>query len=199
MGLAVSGAARPSVGGLNTRDVAEAAVRVADAALSLSDSQLFRSGKEGVHAGSDADLSMTRCRVQESKGAGCTFAEGASGSVLDSEFSGGSADGILLETGEAVTAKGCTVRDNHGSGIRQLRPSKAIEVLELISSGNLANDEYGTAACAGATPPAAPVGAGSTRPASGTDPLAVLQGLVGLAARRIRPRNCRTRRWAGAR
>src|SRR5436305_39437 len=47
MGLAVSGAARPSVSGLNTRDVAEAAVRVADAALSLSDSQLFRSGKEG--------------------------------------------------------------------------------------------------------------------------------------------------------
>ncbi|MFD9888092.1 right-handed parallel beta-helix repeat-containing protein [Amycolatopsis sp. NPDC059027] len=180
-GLSVSGAARPSVSGLNTRDVADAAVRVADAALSLSDSQLFRSGKEGVHAGSGADLSMTRCRVQESKGAGCTFAEGASGSVLDSEFSGGSADGILLETGEAVTVKGCTVRDNHGSGIRQLRPSKAIEVLDLISGGNLANDAYGTAASAGATPRAAPADDTQKRPALGSDPLEELQGLVGLA------------------
>ncbi|GAA4531798.1 right-handed parallel beta-helix repeat-containing protein [Amycolatopsis samaneae] len=181
VGLSVSGAARPSVSGLNTRDLADAGVRVVGAALSLSDSQLLRSGAEGVHAGAGADLSMTRCRVQESKGAGCTFAEGASGSVLDSEFSGGSADGILLETGESVSVKGCTVRDNHGSGVRQLRPSKAIEVLELISGGNLANDAYGTAASAGATPPAAPAGAGPRRPAPGTDPLEELQGLVGLA------------------
>jgi Holliday junction resolvasome RuvABC ATP-dependent DNA helicase subunit len=181
VGLSVTGAARPSVSGLNTRDLAGAGVRVAGAALSLSDSQLVRSGAEGVHAGAGADLSMTRCRVQESNGAGCTFAEGASGVLLDSEFSGGSADGILLETDEAVSVKGCTVRDNRGSGVRQLRPSKAIEVLDLISGGNLANDAYGTAASAGAAPQAAPDGVARKRSALGSDPLEELQGLVGLA------------------
>ena len=72
------------------------------------------------------------------RGRGCPFAEGASGTVTESEFSGGAADGILLETEEAVTVSGCTVRDNHGSGVRQLRPSSAIEVIDLISSGQRA-------------------------------------------------------------
>ncbi|MDT8912064.1 right-handed parallel beta-helix repeat-containing protein [Amycolatopsis sp. PS_44_ISF1] len=178
-GLSVAGSARPSVSGLNARDLPDAGVRVVGAALSLSDSQLLRSGAEGVYAGAGADLSMTRCRVQESRLAGCTFAAGASGSVLDSEFSGGSADGILLETGESVSVKGCAVRDNHGSGVRQLRPSRTIEVLELISGGNLANDAYGAAVATGATPPAET--RQLPRPALGSDPLEELQGLVGLA------------------
>ncbi|WP_344428674.1 right-handed parallel beta-helix repeat-containing protein [Amycolatopsis minnesotensis] len=180
-GLSVTGAARPSVSGLNTRELAGAGVRVIGAALSLSDSQLVRSGAEGVYAGAGADVSVTRCRVQESKAAGCTFAEGASGSLLDSEFSGGSADGVLLDTEESVLVKGCTVRDNHGSGVRQVRLSKGIEVTDLISGGNLANDAYGTAASAGAAPRTAPAGAERTRPGLGSDPLLELQGLVGLA------------------
>ena len=179
-GLVVSGSARPSVTGFGVRGVAGAGVRVADAALALADSAITGSGQAGVHAGAGADLSVARCQIRDSAGPGCLFAEGASGTVLESEFTGGRADGILLETEDAVTVKGCTVRDNHGSGVRQLRPGSAIEVLDLISAGNLANDAFGTAATAGertrvAAAPAqrAPIGAAG--------PLQELQNLVGLA------------------
>jgi Holliday junction resolvasome RuvABC ATP-dependent DNA helicase subunit len=179
-GLSVTGSARPSVSGLSARDFADAGVRVVEAALSLVDSVISGSGAEGVYAGIGADLSLTRCRVQNSKGAGCVFAEGASGTVTESEFSGGAADGILLETEEAVTVKGCTVRDNHGSGVRQLRPSGVVEVLELISGGNLTDDAYGVAATADATPRAT-TRPENARPALGSDPIEELLGLVGLA------------------
>nr|WP_225953270.1 right-handed parallel beta-helix repeat-containing protein [Kibdelosporangium phytohabitans] len=181
VGLSVTGAARPSITGLSARDLTDAGVRVVGAALALSDSAISGSGADGVHAGAGADLSLMRCRVQNSTGSGCTFAEGSSGSVVESEFSGGSADGIRLETDEAVTVKGCAVRDNHGSGVRQIRPSSAIEVLDLISVGNLTPDAYGTASTADAAPRATATTTEQARPVRGSDPLAELHSLVGLA------------------
>ncbi|WP_370942293.1 right-handed parallel beta-helix repeat-containing protein [Amycolatopsis sp. cg5] len=178
-GLAIAGAARPTVTGLSLRGVAEAGVRVMGAALALADSALTGTGAEGVHAGSGADVSLQRCRVQDSSGVGCLFGEGASGSIADSEFTGGSGDGIRLDTEEAVQVTGCTVRDNHGSGLRQTKPGAAITVLDLTTGGNLVPDAFGTAAAAMDTPaPAAPAPA---KRQSESDPLADLQGLVGLA------------------
>lgn len=180
IGLAVSEAARPTVNGLSVRDTVGAGVSVAGAALALAEGAIEAAGGDGVYAGSGADLSLVRCRVQGSAGMGCLFAEGASGSVTESEFSGGSADGIRVDTEESVRIAGCTVRDNHGSGVRQTRPGTAIEVLDLITSGNLAPDAFGTSATADA--PAAPaVAPAPARPARGSDPLLELQNLVGLA------------------
>jgi Holliday junction resolvasome RuvABC ATP-dependent DNA helicase subunit len=180
-GLAVSEEARPTVNGLSVRGTAGAGVSVAGAALALAEGAIEGAGGDGVHAGSGADLSLVRCRVQGSKGMGCLFAEGASGSVTESEFSGGSADGIRIDTEESVRVAGCTVRDNHGSGVRQTRPGTAIEVLDLITSGNLAPDAFGTSATADVPASAAQEAPAPARPARGSDPLLELQNLVGLA------------------
>ncbi|GHF44766.1 Holliday junction resolvasome RuvABC ATP-dependent DNA helicase subunit [Amycolatopsis bartoniae] len=177
VGLSVTGSARPSVTGLSLRKPAGAGVSVVGAALALADGAIDRAGADGVYAGSGADLSLVRCRVQGSTGMGCLFDEGASGSVSESEFSGGSADGIRLDTEESVRVAGCTVRDNRGSGVRQTRPGAAIEVLDLITQGNLAPDAYGTAAAAPAPAPEEP----AQRPVLASDPLVELQNLVGLA------------------
>ncbi|MFC5291134.1 right-handed parallel beta-helix repeat-containing protein [Actinokineospora guangxiensis] len=177
-GLAVTGGARPTVTGLSVRRPSGAGVSVAAAALALSEAAIDGAGGDGVHAGSGADLSLVGCRVQGSAGMGCLFAEGSSGTATGSEFSGGGADGIRIETEESVRVAGCTVRDNHGSGVRQTRPGTAIEVLDLITSGNLAPDAFGTSA--GSPAPAAPAPA-PARPARGSDPLVELENLVGLA------------------
>jgi Holliday junction resolvasome RuvABC ATP-dependent DNA helicase subunit len=176
VGLSVTGSARPSVSGLSVREPAGAGVSVIGAALALSDGAIDRAGAEGVYAGAGADVSLLRCRVQASTGPGCLFDEGASGSVTESEFSGGLADGIRLDTEEAVRVASCTVRDNRGSGVRQTRPGAAIEVLDLITQGNRVPDAHGTAA-------AAPVAAAgpAARPVLASDPLVELQNLVGLA------------------
>ncbi|GHH56484.1 right-handed parallel beta-helix repeat-containing protein [Lentzea cavernae] len=176
-GLVVADGARLSASGLSVRGTADAGVKVVGAALSLADSAIAGAGAEGVHAGEGADLSLVRCRVQNSAGAGCLFTTGSSGTVTESEFSSGSSDGIRIDTDEAVRISGCTVRDNHGSGVRQIRPGTGIEVLDLISGGNLTPDAFGTAATADPGPSAP---AAAPRPAAG-DPLGDLQELVGLA------------------
>ncbi|HYQ62955.1 AAA family ATPase, partial [Actinophytocola sp.] len=148
-------------------------------ALSLAEAAIEGTGGDGVHAATGADLSIVRCRVQGSGGMGCLFAEGSSGSVTESEFSGGSADGIRVDTEESVRVTKCTVRDNHGSGLRQTRPGTSIEVLDLITSGNLAPDAFGTTAAADFPAPA-PAEA-PRRPVRGSDPVQELHNLVGLA------------------
>jgi Holliday junction resolvasome RuvABC ATP-dependent DNA helicase subunit len=180
-GLVVTDAARPTVNGLSVRKTAGAGVSVAGAALALAEGAIEGAGADGVYAGSGADLSLARCRVQGSAGMGCLFAEGASGSVTESEFTGGAADGIRIETEESVKVTKCTVRDNHGSGVRQTRPGTAIEVIDLITSGNLAPDAFGTSASADAPAAAAPAEPVAARPVKGSDPLQEMDGLVGLA------------------
>jgi Holliday junction resolvasome RuvABC ATP-dependent DNA helicase subunit len=154
---------------------------VVGAALALADGAISGCGGDGVYAGAGADLSLLRGRVQGSAGMGLRFAEGASGTVTDSEFSGGSADGILLETEESVQVSGCTVRNNHGSGVRQTRPGATIEILDLISDGNLVRDAFGTAATADVGAPRSSGPAAKARAVSGSDPLVELERLVGLA------------------
>ncbi|HWD78579.1 MAG TPA: right-handed parallel beta-helix repeat-containing protein [Kribbella sp.] len=179
VGVSVSGSGRLSVTGLSVRKTKGAAVAVVESALSLVDSAIDGAGGEGVHAGAGATLSVLRLRVHGSTGAGCRFAEGASGTVAESEFSSGDSDGILLDTGEAVRVASCTVRDNRGSGLRQIRPGTAIEVLDLITSGNARQDAYGTSVSAGVAEFATP--AEPERAAAVRDPLVDLQNLVGLA------------------
>lgn len=177
-GLRVTGGSRLSVSGLSVRNTTGAGVEVSEATLSLADSAIDGTSGDGVHAASGATLSVLRSRVYGSAGAGCRFAEGASGTLTESEFSGGKSDGIVLETAEAVRVAYCTVRNNHGSGVRQFRPGTAIEVLDLITSGNLKPDAYGTSASAGAAAPAPPT---AERAKAASDPLVELQDLVGLA------------------
>ncbi|MFD9698017.1 right-handed parallel beta-helix repeat-containing protein [Lentzea sp. NPDC059081] len=180
-GLSVSESARFVATGLSVRRTAGAGISVLGAALALADSAIEHVGGDGVLVGGVADVSLQRCRVLHSAGYGTVFSEGASGSVLDSEFSGGASDGIRLDTAEAVKVRGCTVRDNRGSGVRQTKPGSAIEVVDVITSGNLVPDSYGTAAVADA--PATPAGPDGTRQRakSAKDPFEELQALVGLA------------------
>ncbi|WP_449224290.1 right-handed parallel beta-helix repeat-containing protein [Amycolatopsis pigmentata] len=179
VGLSVAGSSRLSVSGLSARGTAGAGVKVVGAALALTDSVITGAGADGIQAGEGADLSLRRCRVHDSAGTGCLFTEGASGTVTESEFSGGKADGIRLDTEEAVRVTNCTVRDNHGSGVHQTRPGKAIEVLDLITSGNFKPDAYGTSASA-KPPESAPEAPPAPRPGGSKDPLVELHGLVGL-------------------
>lgn len=181
VGVSVTGAARPSIGGLSAQGLAGTGVSVIGAALALADSAISSAGAEGISVGAGADVSILRCRVHDSAGAGCLFGQGASGTITDSEFTGGSADGIRLETEESVRVSGCTVRDNHGSGLRQTRPGGAIEILDLISIGNVAADAFGTASAADAPAPPSLPDAEEQRPRLGSDPLIELQNLVGLA------------------
>ncbi|ANN15876.1 AAA family ATPase [Amycolatopsis orientalis] len=178
VGLRIVGGSRLTASGLSVRNTRAAGVEIVDAALALADSAVTGSGGDGVHAGAGANLSVVRCRVHSSGGSGCQFSDGASGSVTDSEFSGGKADGVRLETREAVRVSACTVRDNHGSGVRQTRPSTAIEVLDLITSGNLRPDAFGTSASAESARPAP--AAPPARAETSGDPLKELQALVGL-------------------
>ncbi|UMP06930.1 right-handed parallel beta-helix repeat-containing protein [Amycolatopsis sp. EV170708-02-1] len=180
VGLAVSGEARPSVSGLSVRGTPDAGITVTGAALALADTEISACGV-GVFAGAGADLSLQRGRVHGSAGMGLLFAEGASGTVTDSEFSGGAADGIHLDTEESVRVSGCTVRNNHGSGVRQTRPGTTIEVIDLISDGNLVRDAYGTAATANIGAPAPAGTVERARAVSAADPLDDLNRLVGLA------------------
>ncbi|MEV7043716.1 right-handed parallel beta-helix repeat-containing protein [Amycolatopsis sp. NPDC051061] len=179
VGLRVTGGSRLSASGFSVRNTADAGVVVSEAALSLADSAIDSVGGDGVHAGSGATLSILRCRVQSSAGAGCRFADGASGTVTESEFSRGRSDGIVLDTAEAVRVSSCTVRDNYGSGVRQVRPGSSIEVLDLITSGNSTPDAFGTSASAEVAEPAPP--AAAERSKTDGDPLVELQSLVGLA------------------
>ncbi len=177
VGLRIAGGARLTANGLSIRDTTGAGVEVTDAALVLASGSITGSGGHGIHVGVGANLSVAHSRVRSSSGVGCLFAEGAAGNVTDSEFSGGKADGVRLETRDAVRILACTVRDNHGSGLRQTQPGTAIEVLDLITSGNLRPDAYGTTASveAATTSLAEPV-----RSETGGDPLAELRALVGL-------------------
>ena len=180
-GLEVTGGARPAITGLSLRRSGEAGVTVTEAALALSDCDITESADDGVRAGSGADLSLQRCRVNGSGGMGCRFTAGASGSVLDSEFTGGAADGVHLETEESVRLAGCAVRENRGSGVRQLLPSTKITVENLISGGNGAQDAYGSSAAATAEQPAEqPAQEVRDQAASAADPLGELNRLVGL-------------------
>jgi Holliday junction resolvasome RuvABC ATP-dependent DNA helicase subunit len=178
-GLAVSDSARPTVTGMSVRKTEGAGVSVADAALALAEGAIDGAGGDGVHAGSGADLSLQRCRVHGSAGMGCLFAEGSSGTVTDSEFSGGAADGIRVDTDESVRITACSVRDNRGSGVRQTRPGTSIEVLDLITSGNIVPDAYGTSATVDLPAPE-PAADAPKRPVRGSDPVQELQNLVGL-------------------
>ncbi|MER5387740.1 right-handed parallel beta-helix repeat-containing protein [Saccharopolyspora sp. NPDC002686] len=180
-GLEVLSGARPSITGLSLRRAGSVGVSVSEAALALSDCDITESAGDGVYAGSGADLSLRRCRVNGSGGMGCRFDEGASGSVVESEFTNGAADGVRLETEETVRLAGCTVRENRGSGVRQLRPTAKITVENLVSGGNGAQDAYGSSAAATAEQDAEPpVQQVRDRAPSAADPLGELNRLVGL-------------------
>ncbi|MFR9732069.1 right-handed parallel beta-helix repeat-containing protein [Saccharopolyspora sp. MS10] len=181
-GLEVTGEARPAVSGLSVRRAGASGVEVNDAALSLANCDITASAGDGVRAGAGADVSLSKCRVHGSGKVGCHFATGSSGSITDSEFTGSASDGVHLETEDSVQLSGCTVRDNRGSGVRQLKPSSKITVENLISGGNAAQDAYGTSAAATADqkPADQPAQEMRDRAPSGSDPLGELNRLVGL-------------------
>ena len=186
-GLVVGGAARPAVSGLSVRGVAGSAVVVSEATLALADADIVGTGGDGVFVGAGGDLSLSRGRVHDSGGVGCRFERGSSGKVSDSEFCGGASDGIRVDTEDVVSISGCVVRDNHGSGVRQTVANSAVEVTELVSSGNVGPDSYGGAVTAAASHGAAsstPISPSPEPGDSGTedDPLAELHSLVGLTA-----------------
>jgi Holliday junction resolvasome RuvABC ATP-dependent DNA helicase subunit len=182
-GVMVSDGARPSLTGLSVRGTGEAGVAVTEASVAVADCDIREAGADGVYVGNGAEISLTRCRVLDSAASGCQFTAGSTGVVNESEFMASKADGIQLHTTESVQVSGCAVRDNGGSGVRQLRPSSSLAIVELISSGNRLPDAYGSSAAATAdTPPPDEPGQSdeSRMQRPPTDPLEELLGLVGL-------------------
>ncbi|HET6503784.1 MAG TPA: right-handed parallel beta-helix repeat-containing protein [Amycolatopsis sp.] len=178
-GLMVSDGARPSVTRLSVRGTAEAGVAVTGASVALADCDIRGSGADGIYVGKGAEISLTGCKVLDSAASGCQFSPGSTGVVDESEFVANTADGIQVHSTESVRIARCAVRDNGGSGVRQLRPSSSLAIVELISSGNRLPDAYGSSAAATADVPPAQEPAQRPVPKK-ADPLDELLGLVGL-------------------
>jgi Holliday junction resolvasome RuvABC ATP-dependent DNA helicase subunit/nitrous oxidase accessory protein NosD len=179
-GLQIDGGARPVLTGLSIRGASEAGAAISAASAQLSDCDVIGAGADGVLAGAGAELDLLRCRVQRCAGNGLVVGEGASGKITESEFVDNTADGIQVRSTDPVRVTGCTVRENNGSGVRQLRPGTALEIVDLLSADNRLPDAYGAAVAeltgGDLAPPAAPEK--PRRPESG--PLNELNGLVGL-------------------
>src|SRR5262249_23798316 len=65
-----------------------------------------------------------------------------------------SADGVIVESDQPIALRGCDIRDNGGTGLRQRAPGPRLTVEDLVSEDNGAADDYGVPAPA--HPPAAP-------------------------------------------
>jgi Holliday junction resolvasome RuvABC ATP-dependent DNA helicase subunit len=178
----VTGGARTEVTGLSVRGAGGAGVLVEQAAAVLSDCDIAEVTGDGLHFGSGAEATATRCRVRESKATGCHVAEGATATVEDSEFVANVGDGIHVLSQDVVRLVACTVRDNGGSGLRQARPSANLTVDDLRSGVNGVRDAFGSAAAASAVAeaprPPAEQPTFSGRPPG--DPLGEMNSLVGL-------------------
>ncbi|MFD2420646.1 right-handed parallel beta-helix repeat-containing protein [Amycolatopsis pigmentata] len=177
-GVVAEDGARSSMTGLSVRGVRDAGATITGASFQLSDCDIAAAGTDGVFAGDGAELELVRCRVQRCEGSGLVVGQGASGRVVDSEFVGNVADGIQVATTDPVTVTGCTVRENKGSGLRQLQASSAVEITGLTSVDNRTPDAYGAAAATSDPPPAPAAPVAERRPAG--DPMTELTQLVGL-------------------
>lgn len=183
-GVAIIDGSRTSVVGLSVRGAGGAGVFVAQAAATLADCEIAGAGGDGLHLGEGAEATVTRCRVRESKSSGIHLAAGSSGTVEESEFTFNTGDGITVRSEDSIRLVDCLVRDNSGSGIRQLTPSANLVVSSLRSAGNQVPDAHGSAGAVPAVPaapqdPAAPATEqAQARPAG--DPLSELNSLVGL-------------------
>jgi SpoVK/Ycf46/Vps4 family AAA+-type ATPase len=99
--------------------------------------------------------------------------------VTDSEFVGNKADGIQVHSTDAIRIGGCVVRDNSGSGLRQVQPSTQLDVTGLTSVDNKLPDAVGQAGAVTATPQQAAAAPTAVRsPLS--EPMDELRSLVGL-------------------
>ncbi|WP_394617305.1 right-handed parallel beta-helix repeat-containing protein [Lentzea sp. JNUCC 0626] len=182
-GVAITDGSRTSVEGLSVRGAGGAGVRVTQAAATLTDCEVAGTGNAGVHLGEGAEATVTRCRVRESKSSGLLLDAGSSGTVEDSEFTSNAGDGVTMQSEDSLRLIGCLVRDNSGSGIRQVRPSIGLVITGLRSSGNRVADAYGSAGSAPAPSGSQSLAAQApdqpeARPAG--DPLSELNSLVGL-------------------
>jgi Holliday junction resolvasome RuvABC ATP-dependent DNA helicase subunit len=185
VGVAVTGGARTSVTGLSLRGSGGAGVAVEGATVTLTDCDIVDVTSDGVLVGAGGEISLTRARVHDGRSAGCRLAPDSGGTLRESEFTGNTGDGILIETTETVRVRDCAVRDNGGAGLRQTVPSRELTVEELSSLRNGLPDAYGSAV-AGSTPgdrgAVAPGAASGAAPvARESDPLRQLYELVGLA------------------
>ncbi|WP_410813452.1 right-handed parallel beta-helix repeat-containing protein [Micromonospora sp. 067-2] len=180
-GLAVDDATRTTVTGLSLRGATATGLQVTNAVLTCTDADIAGSGGAGVEAGVGSELSLTHCRVRESRADGCVVAAGGTAALADSEFDGNAGNGVTIATAEQVRLTGCAVRDNRGSGLRQLVPGE-LTVDALTSVRNGAPDAYGTTAAgtAYADVDAPPPDRAEIRRAG--DPLTELHDLVGLSS-----------------
>ncbi|MEU1586891.1 right-handed parallel beta-helix repeat-containing protein [Micromonospora sp. NPDC005710] len=178
-GLTVDAAARTTVTGLSLRGAAAVGLHVADAVLTCADADVAGSGGAGIEAAAGSELSLTNCRVRDSRADGCVVAAGGTGVLADSEFAGNAGNGVTIATTEPVRLTGCAVRDNRGSGVRQLVPGE-LTVDGLNSARNGAPDAYGTTAAGTAHADSPPPDRVEIRRAG--DPLTELHDLVGLSS-----------------
>jgi SpoVK/Ycf46/Vps4 family AAA+-type ATPase len=124
---------------------------------------------------------LTGCRVHDVEGTGLVLAEGSTGTVVDSEFTANTGDGIAVRTQGRVRVTGCRAHDNQGSGLRQHDPDAQLTVDGLTSGRNRLPDAYGVSTGTSVTAAAASAPGEERQPvARASDPLRELQSLVGL-------------------
>ncbi|MFI0539156.1 right-handed parallel beta-helix repeat-containing protein [Streptomyces sp. WSLK1-3] len=146
----------------------------------VRDVEIDGSGASGVAVEDGGELALTRALITGAAAHGVLLATGSRGELRACGISGSVGDGIRIDTAEPVTVSDCTVRDNRGAGLTQIRASERLEVLDLTSSDNAAPDRWGSEVTAQAGERAAGKEPDRTGPQDALEELEELIGLDGV-------------------
>ncbi|MER6999917.1 right-handed parallel beta-helix repeat-containing protein [Streptomyces sp. NPDC000410] len=153
-GIYVAREGNPYVSGTSVTGSGQAGLRVEDEGVGdFRECDIYESAAQGVVV-SDSDVALARSRVHGCKSHGIQLGQEAVGTVTGCEIFRNEGDGIHVETAQAFKLIDNAVRDNKGSGIRQMVPNDRMVVESLTSQNNGRTDAQGSAS-AGATPPPA--------------------------------------------
>ncbi|MEZ0095371.1 right-handed parallel beta-helix repeat-containing protein [Streptacidiphilus sp. EB129] len=160
--VATSDGGNPMVQSTRLLGSSDAGVLVGAGGLGVfRDCEIRGAALHGVAVEDGGDVSLTRTRVDDCGGDGVHLAGAARGSLTDCTLEANQGDGLALHSTEPVSVRGCAVRGNTGSGIRQQVPNQRLTVSDLTSERNGRPDAYGTL---GAAAPPAPGRSRGPRP-----------------------------------
>ncbi|MFJ3902997.1 right-handed parallel beta-helix repeat-containing protein [Streptomyces sp. NPDC090025] len=175
-GVRIADGGHTYVGNTTVRDTGAAGVSVGGGGVAqLRDCDVADSPYEGVLVEDGGELSATRTRARACRRHGFQIAAGGRATLTRCEAVENTGDGIRVDSTEAVRVHDCTVSDNRGSGLRQLKPSDRIAVENLVSVGNEMPDAHGQGGAAQGPAAGAADGGGErepygvAEPADGTD------------------------------
>ncbi|WP_240139987.1 right-handed parallel beta-helix repeat-containing protein [Streptomyces sp. MUM 178J] len=179
-GIRLLGGGRPQVRDTVVSGAADAGIRVgAEGRGTIRDCRIHGAGASGVAVDKGGEASVLRTEIAEAGAHGVMALDGARLSLNACVITGSVGDGVRIDTAEPVTVAGCTVRENRGAGLKQIRAGDRCTVEDLTSTGNGAPDVWGADVADAAAKGEG--GRGGAAKAAATGPLEELESLTGLA------------------